>query len=70
LPFDRPVLSTVHSFDKLRTNGAEGLRAHGDILKSFDFSARAELVEALNAIKVRTRFFFTPKIKKLCILSL
>jgi hypothetical protein len=46
LPFDRPVLSTVHPFDKLRMNGAEGLRANGGELKSFDFPVHAELVEA------------------------
>ena len=46
LPFDRPVLSTIHPFDKLRTNGAEGLRANGGALKSFDFPVHAELVEA------------------------
>jgi len=28
-PFNKPVLSTVRSFDKLRTNGVEGLRANG-----------------------------------------
>jgi len=27
--FDKPVLSTVCSFDKLRTNGIEGLRTNG-----------------------------------------
>jgi hypothetical protein len=27
--FDRPVLSTVHSFDKLRMNGVEGLTMTG-----------------------------------------
>jgi hypothetical protein len=38
LPFDRPSMSTIHSFDKLRMNGAEGLRANGGMLKSHDFS--------------------------------
>ena len=37
LSFDRPVLSTIHSFDKLRMNGAEGLKANGGVLISFDF---------------------------------
>jgi hypothetical protein len=27
--FDTPVLSTIHSFDKLRMNGVEGLRVNG-----------------------------------------
>ena len=27
--FDKPVLSTVHSFDTLRMNGVEGLTMHG-----------------------------------------
>ncbi len=29
IPFDKHVLSAVRSFDKLRTNGVEGLRANG-----------------------------------------
>ena len=29
VPFDKPVLSPVRSFDKLRTNGIERLRANG-----------------------------------------
>jgi hypothetical protein len=28
--FDKPALSTVHSFDRLRTNGVEGLRTNGE----------------------------------------
>jgi len=33
-PFDKPVLSSVQPFDKLRANGVEGLRANGIFLKS------------------------------------
>jgi hypothetical protein len=38
MPFDKPVLSAVRSFDKLRMNGVEGLRANG-VKKNLGFIA-------------------------------
>jgi hypothetical protein len=36
LLFDRPVLSTVLSFDRLRTNGVEGMTGHSESREARD----------------------------------
>ena len=43
-PFDKALLSVIHSFDRLRTNGVEGIRANGEIIQCLPSAAQANFV--------------------------